>query len=106
MNGDILKITGAIIGILAIIAGVYAMMVPMGQRVDFLERQIEVIYEEMATDDEVDREISKATAIVGERITRLEATQSSNAKLLEESRKEGNQRFDERIKALEREQGW
>lgn len=38
-NGAI-RAFGAIIGLVALIAGVYAMVEPMGQRIDFMEEQI------------------------------------------------------------------
>ncbi len=55
------KALGALVAIVALIAGVYAMVEPMGQRIDFLERHIEKMEERMTARDITEKE---ATAVV------------------------------------------
>lgn len=46
------KAFGGVLALVALIAGVYAMVQPMNQRIDFLERQIGTMNSRMEKDDE------------------------------------------------------
>jgi len=62
------KAFGGIIAIVAVVAGVYAMVEPMNQRIDFLNDQITCMRAEMAADNERERrdaaQFSELTATV------------------------------------------
>ena len=53
-NGNA-KAFGGIIAIVAVVAGVYAMVEPMNQRIDFLNEQMVCMRLEMTTDNERER---------------------------------------------------
>lgn len=52
-NGE--KTFGGVVAIIAVILGIFAMVEPMGQRMDFIERQVENVIEAMSLDNERER---------------------------------------------------
>ncbi len=64
-------ITG-IIALVALIAGVYAMVEPMGQRIDFLQTEINTIRAAMNDDNQREKEDVQIRASMGEKFTEVE----------------------------------
>ena len=108
------KILGSLLGILAVIAGVYAMVAPMNQRIDFMERTIESQAREAErhTDLGLHPGAGAQLSAISERLKEVE-TQfiglrevlaleiRAASRRLEALEVGGNPRHDERIKALE-----
>jgi hypothetical protein len=124
-NGNKTAIT-VVVGLLAVIAGVYSMVEPMGQRIDFLERELERSRTQLAAHaaitghvamvqrhaeagerfKEVETQFSGLREVVGVRLDRLDKDRDTFAKWQNEHdlRVVGlNAAQWERIKALERE---
>ncbi len=81
------KAFGGVLAIVAIIAGVYAMVEPMGQRMDFFDDRILAVHESMAVDDVRERADRNEFARVSERFKEVEtqfANQSNRIEVFEE----------------------
>ena len=70
-NGNT-KAFGGVLAIIAIIAGIYAMVEPMNQRIDFLERQLNSAAEKMTRDDERERIDMATISVMSERFAEVE----------------------------------
>ena len=71
-NGSATKAFGGVFAILALIAGVYAMIEPQGQRMDFLERQIVDMRTEMHKDDAREQQDQSQLSSIEERFKEVE----------------------------------
>ena len=69
-NGS--KVFGPILGLAAIIAGIFAMMRPLIQRVDFLERQLDNAIAAMREDDVREREDAAKMSATREKFVEVE----------------------------------
>lgn len=104
---------GAIVGLLALIAGVYAMVQPMHQRIDHANTRLLEFKTELRRIFDREREDSQGIATMNERFKEVETQfrlfQEVNATKFQELERrvfqteiDGNPRHDERIKNLER----
>ncbi len=118
-NNGATAAVGAVLGLLALIAGVYAMVQPMNQRIDFVDQQMEKL--EIRLVKSLERHIETAShpqaardlATMSERFKEVETQfrslrevqltkfQELNRRVTK-SETDGNPRHDERIKNLER----
>lgn len=71
-NSNGMKAFSAVIAVVAVIAGVYAMTEPMGQRIDFLERQLAGQTAAMAIDDVREQQNRDRTTSMLERFKEVE----------------------------------
>ena len=71
-NGNA-KAFGGIIAIVAVVAGVYAMVEPMNQRIDFLNEQMVCMRLEMTTDNERERNDATQFAALTTQFAEIEA---------------------------------
>ncbi len=115
INGTGTRAFGGVVALLAIVAGVYAMVEPMSQRIEFQNRQIDTMREdlqrhaslnnhpwgvvaEIATLEESLREVETQFADTERRIADYERWRET----WEQKYPASNASQDERIKALER----
>ena len=71
-NGSGAKAFGGIVALVAVIAGVYAMVEPQSQRMDFLSSQLLAIEKHMALDDKREREDQGQFSATAERFKEVE----------------------------------
>jgi uncharacterized protein HemX len=117
-NNSSAKAFGGIIALVALILGVYAMVEPMNQRIDFLERQIDTLEANMRLDDLRERKDESRLSAMGEKFMEVETQFSALRELATTSHENIEDRLDkieshryseddsaqwERIYALERE---
>ena len=110
-NGS-MAATGALLGLLAIVAGVYAMIQPMNQRIDQLNLRLVEARAGVALDNERERKDAEKFAAMKEQFKEVETQFSSLREYTDLQIKElqrrvtlleshGDARHDERIKFLE-----
>jgi hypothetical protein len=123
-EGNSAAAVGGVLGIFAVIAGVYAMIQPMNQRIDQLHNRVKEMSDKSILDDIRDREDARQFAAMEERFKEVK-TQFKASKELSTFRANrietiidtfvretnrrllnfenvGNPRLDERVKSLER----
>ena len=117
MNGSLAPTLTVLAGICAVVAGVYAMVEPMGQRIDFVQKGISEIRLALGKDDEREMDDVHSFSAVLERFkevetqfrwlkevtdVRLEHLEERAARLSDWKDAHGNDSQWERIRALER----
>jgi len=70
-NGNA-KAFGGVVAIVAVVAGVYAMVEPMNQKIDFLNAQIVCMREEMTEDNNRERDNARQFAQLGTQFIEIE----------------------------------
>jgi len=55
-NGEGMKAFGGVVAIVAVVAGIYAMVEPMNQRIDYLSAELDSIRDKMTADEMRERE--------------------------------------------------
>ncbi len=66
------KLLTGVVALVAVIMGVYAMVEPMGQRVDFLQTEINMIRAAMERDDDRENKDIETRAAMGEKFVEVE----------------------------------
>lgn len=72
-NNDGAKAFGGVVALIAVIAGVYAMVEPMAQRIDFLERQLAEATTKLEASDTRGCDITAAVSTLKEKFLAVEA---------------------------------
>ena len=104
-NANGAKALGAVVAIVAVIMGVYAMVEPMSQRIDFLERQLDKIDARLHDTDQRERDAAESLAAIQERFQEVETQFRAERELRTTNEARADKDLDEsptRLRELER----